>query len=170
MKRVALPVGSPGLDEKVNAKFGRADYIVVVNPGTMKWESLENPGKDAGSGAGIQVAQLLSDRKVTDVICGEFGPKAQDALNTAGITMHRCGSRTTVRKALDSLKAGKLKTVGGRERKTVREALLGDAESGEGSGMEAGVAGTGRRLGGGRGFGRGRGPGGGRGRGRGRGP
>jgi predicted Fe-Mo cluster-binding NifX family protein len=163
MKRVALPVGSPGLEEKVNAKFGRADFILLVNPDTMKWESLENPGKDAGSGAGIQVAQLLSDRRVTDVICGEFGPKAHDALNAAGITMHRCGSRTTVREALDLLKAGKLSAVGARERRTVREAVLGGL--GMGGRQERageGGTGTGRRE-------RGRGFGGGRGRGRGRG-
>jgi predicted Fe-Mo cluster-binding NifX family protein len=164
MKRVALPVGSPGLDEKVNAKFGRADFILLVDPDSMKWESLENPAKDAGSGAGIQVAQLLSDRKVTDVICGEFGPKAQNALNTAGIAMHRCGSRTTVREALNLLKSGKLATAGASGRRTVREAVLGGLGRGEGQGR-GGEAGLGAGGGGrGRGFGRG----GGRGRGRGR--
>lgn len=152
MKRVALSVGSPGLNERVNSKFGRADFILLVDPETMAWESLENPGKDAGSGAGIRVAQLLSDRKVTDVISGEFGPKAHDALTAAGITMHRCGSNTTVRDALDLLKSGKLGTAGAGKLRTVRDALFG----GRGGGGQGGQ-GEGRGVGGGRGRGRGRG-------------
>ena len=92
MKRVALTVASPGLDQEVHPKFGRAGFILLVDPHTMKWESLANPGRDAGSGAGIRVAQLLNDRKVTDVISGEFGPKAQEALNAAGISLHRCST------------------------------------------------------------------------------
>jgi predicted Fe-Mo cluster-binding NifX family protein len=148
MKRVALTVASPSLDETVNSKFGRADFILLVDPDSMAWESLENPGKDAGSGAGIRVAQLLNDRRVTDVICGEFGPKAQDALSTAGIRLHRCGPRTTAREAVDLFKAGKLGLAGAGPRRTVRDAVLGGLGRGGG-----------QRSGGGGGMGRGRGRG-----------
>ena len=143
MKRIALSVASPSLDEKVHSKFGRADFILLVDPDTMAWESLANPGRDAGSGAGIRVGQLLSDRKVTDVISGEFGPKAWDVLNAAGINLHRCGSGTTVREAVDLLKAGK----------------LGPAGAGTPGGRGQGGRGGQGRGGGGGGQGRGRGRG-----------
>lgn len=108
MTRVAVTVGSPGLDVEVEPKFGRAPFIVLVDPETMAWESLANPGWDARGGAGVRVAQVLSDHRVSDAVSGDFGPNAEDALEAAGIAMHRCGSGTTARKAVDLLKAGDL--------------------------------------------------------------
>jgi predicted Fe-Mo cluster-binding NifX family protein len=86
--------------------------ILLVDPKTMAWESIVNPGRDAGGGAGIRVAQILSERKVSDVISGKFGPNAQDALEAAGISMHRCRSNTTVREAIELLNAGNLPGAG----------------------------------------------------------
>ena len=108
MKKIALTVAAPGLDVDVEQRFGRSAFLLLVDPDTLEWDSIANPGRDAGSGAGIKIAQVLSERKVSDVISGEFGPKAHDALKAAGIAMHRCKSDTTVRKALDLLVAGKL--------------------------------------------------------------
>ena len=108
MNRVALTVPSPNLDVEVEPRFGRAAYLLLVDPGSMACEVLANPGRDAEEGAGIRVAQVLSDREVSDVISGEFGPKAHDALKAAGISMHRCGSDTTAREAVGLLKDGKL--------------------------------------------------------------
>ena len=108
MTRIALTVGSPGLNVEVEPRFGRSAFILLVDPDTMVWESLANPGSDARGGAGIQVAQLLSDRGIGDVVSGEFGPKAYEALEAAGITMHRCGPGTTARKAVELFKTGKL--------------------------------------------------------------
>jgi predicted Fe-Mo cluster-binding NifX family protein len=108
MTRIALTVGSPGLDVEIEPRFGRSAFILLVDPETMWWESLANPGWDARGGAGIRVAQVLSDEHVSDVVSGEFGPKAQQALETAGITMHRCGPGTTARIAVQQLIAGML--------------------------------------------------------------
>jgi predicted Fe-Mo cluster-binding NifX family protein len=112
MKRVALTVGSPGLDVEVEPRFGRAAYILLVDPDTMDWESVRNSGRDAWGGAGVRVAQVLDDRNVTDVVSGEFGPKAFEALKAAGIRMHRLESSTTAREAVEQLKAGDLAAVG----------------------------------------------------------
>ncbi len=140
MKTVALTVASPSLDERVDSRFGRAAYLLFVDPKTMTWDSVANPGKDDGSGAGIRVAQLLSDRKVTDVISGHFGPKAKDALDLAEIRLHHCGSRTTAREAVVLMNSGK----------------LGGSEPAESRGREEG-GGQGGSGGRGRGLGRGRG-------------
>ena len=108
MSRVALPVASPTLDMKVDPRFGPSPYLVLVDPETMAWESLENPGWDTMGGAVARVAEALRDRKVSDAVCGEFDPNAHDALQTAGITTHRCECGTTVRGAVERLKAGEL--------------------------------------------------------------
>ena len=105
---IALTVASPSLDVKVEPRLGRAPFLLLVDPETLAWESLENPGRDASGGAGVRVAQALSDRGIRDVVSGEFGPKAFEALRAAGITMHRLVSGTTAREAIGMLKAGEL--------------------------------------------------------------
>jgi predicted Fe-Mo cluster-binding NifX family protein len=120
MKKVALTVGSPSLDVEVETRFGRSAFILLVDPDTMAWEWVENPGRDTRGGAGVRVAQVLSDRKVSDVVSGEFGPNAHDALQTAGILMHRCESGTTVRQAVERLKAGELPEVASSSRRRGR--------------------------------------------------
>ncbi len=58
MNRVALTVASPNLDVGVEPRFGRAAYLLLVDPETMVFESLANPGRDA-EGAARQRDQLL---------------------------------------------------------------------------------------------------------------
>jgi predicted Fe-Mo cluster-binding NifX family protein len=120
MKRVALTVSSPNLDVEVEPRFGRSAYILLVDPDTMDWESLENPGRETRGGAGVRVAQVLRDQGVTDVVSGEFGPKAFEALRAAGITMHRFGSGTIAREAVELLRAGRVQEVGAPSRQRRR--------------------------------------------------
>ena len=105
---IAITAASPDLDAEVDPRFGRAAHLLLVNPKTRKWKSVENPGRRAGSGAGIRVAQLLSDHHVEAVISGRFGPKAQEALERAGIGMCSCDGRCSVAEAIDLWKSGKL--------------------------------------------------------------
>jgi len=192
MKSVALTVTTPDLDTEVEPRFGRAPFLLLIDPETMAWSSLENPARNAQGGAGIQVAQVLDENGVKDVISGEFGPKAHAALEAAGITMHRCGPESTARQAVEALRSGLLAgsevesegTAGETEDEDQAQNSLdpdpsentarGRPFGGTGNGVGRGQ-GAGRGLGGGRGPGRGmgrgggRGMGGGRGRGRGRG-
>jgi predicted Fe-Mo cluster-binding NifX family protein len=110
---IAITVVSPDLKAELDPRFGRAPYVLLVDPGTLDWTSLENPGRQARGGAGIRLAQLLNDRKVDAVISGRFGPKATDALEKAGITMHSCEASCTAKEAISLLKDGKLGTQGG---------------------------------------------------------
>ena len=149
MGTIAVTARTPDLDQEVEPRFGRAPYVLLVDPDTLSWEALENPGLHASGGAGIQVAQLLSERGVGAVVSGEFGPKAHDALAAAGIAMHRCGPEVTARRAVELLQAGEL---GGKDPMPGSPSRSGEGEAES-------------RPGGGRGWGRGSG-GGGRGGGR----
>ncbi|MFC1662253.1 NifB/NifX family molybdenum-iron cluster-binding protein [Gemmatimonadota bacterium] len=120
MNRIALTVGSPSFDVEVEPRFGRSAFILLVDPETMAWETLANPGWDARGGAGVRVAQVLSDQEVSDVVSGDFGPNAHKALDAAGIIMHRCESGTTARAAVDLWKAGELLGVGAPSRRRHR--------------------------------------------------
>jgi len=110
--RVAVTTSRADLDEKVESRFGRAAFILLVDRKTLDWEPVENPGREARGGAGIKVAQLLSKRGVTDVVSGEFGPNAEEALNAAGIRMHRCPPGTQAREAVRLVNEGRLESVG----------------------------------------------------------
>jgi predicted Fe-Mo cluster-binding NifX family protein len=154
MTQVAVTVSTPDLDAEVEPRFGRAPHILLVDPQTMSWTSVENPGRDAGSGAGIQVAQVLHDKGVSAVISGEFGPKAQDALVAAGIVMHRCPSRATARETVTLWRAGELDDQAPESTGAETEPRSGWTPD-EGRGWRWGLG-----QGGGRGRGRGRGRGG----------
>ncbi|MBT8398404.1 MAG: NifB/NifX family molybdenum-iron cluster-binding protein [Gemmatimonadetes bacterium] len=108
MSTVALTVSSPSFEAKVESGLCRSAYLLLVDPDTLAWESVENPARGARDDPEVCVARALSDRKVSDVLIGECGPNAQCALRTAGIATHRCECGTTALQAVQLLKAGEL--------------------------------------------------------------
>ena len=108
MQNIALTVKSPDLDAEIDPRFGRADWILFVEPETMEWTAQANPGRNARGGAGIQAAQFLGENEASAVISGDFGPKAHRALEAAGVTMYRSGPPMTAREAVELYNAGTL--------------------------------------------------------------
>ncbi|AJF07476.1 NifB/NifX family molybdenum-iron cluster-binding protein [Geoalkalibacter subterraneus] len=95
--------GSP-----VDARFGRAAWFLLYDDQAQSWEPLENSqGQEALQGAGIQAAQQMASRGVAVLITGTTGPKAQQALKTAGIKIYH-GAKGSVAAALDDYKKGRL--------------------------------------------------------------
>ena len=116
MQTIAVTAAAPDLNVEVEPRFGRAPYILFVDPDSMEWEPLENPARNARGGAGVQLAQLICNRGVTDVVSGEFGPKAHRALKEAGVAMHRCDDGTRVHRAVELLREGALTPAGASPR------------------------------------------------------
>ncbi len=83
--RVAVASMGETLDDQVSDRFGRCPLFLLVDTDTMSCEALPNPGVSMPGGAGPAAVQALADQHVTLVLAGEFGPKAQRALDTAGI-------------------------------------------------------------------------------------
>ena len=107
-KKIAITAKSADLDGGVESRFGRAHLILLVDPATMAWQAVDNPGRSAVGGAGIQVARFLSGENVRAVVSGEFGPNAQEALKAAGIELYQCDAHTSARQAVERLKDGDL--------------------------------------------------------------
>ena len=105
MSKIAITVGSANLDAEIEPRFGRSALLILVDPDTMAWEPLPNPEWDRLGLAGVRIVDALKDQNVTDVVSGQFGPKATDALSAAEISIHRFASGATAREALESLKA-----------------------------------------------------------------
>jgi predicted Fe-Mo cluster-binding NifX family protein len=148
--KVAVSAAGPNLDSPVDPRFGRCQFLLIVDIDSLDFEAVENPAVMAPGGAGIQAAELMANRGVEAVITGNCGPNAYQVLSAAGIEVF-VGASGSVRQAMESYRRGEL-----------RAALGPTAEpySGLVSGMGRGM---GRGMGGGRGGGMGRGMGGGRG-------
>lgn len=99
--RVGVAATGETLETDVAGRFGRCPYFLIVETDTMSCEVLANPAADMPGGAGPTAVQVLVDRGVQVVLAGEFGPKAQQALDLAGIRRVRADG--PVRNALAGL-------------------------------------------------------------------
>lgn len=81
-----IAVASSGKDEKslVSPISGRAEYYLIFE-GKKLIEVISNPFQHGGGGAGIGVAQMLSNKGIELVISGKFGPNMQTFLDGKGI-------------------------------------------------------------------------------------
>jgi predicted Fe-Mo cluster-binding NifX family protein/Pyruvate/2-oxoacid:ferredoxin oxidoreductase delta subunit len=170
--RIAITATGPDLEAKVDPRFGRCPYFVIVETDDLSVEAIENPNLVLGGGAGVQSGQLMAGKGVKHVLTGNCGPNAYQTLAAAGIGVI-IGCSGGVRDVVEQFKSGRLSSVaapnvashfgmGGAPAGAM--GLAADASPTFGPGMGRG-GGGGRGMGGGRGGGMGRG--GGRGMGRG---
>jgi predicted Fe-Mo cluster-binding NifX family protein len=108
--KIAIASSGETLEAKVDARFGRCPYFLIVNTKTNKFEVLENTAGQAFQGAGISAAQMIVNKKVKAVLAGNFGPKAVYVLNNSGIKIFSVSS-VSVKEALAGYKKGDLKEV-----------------------------------------------------------
>jgi predicted Fe-Mo cluster-binding NifX family protein/ferredoxin len=165
--KIAVTSTGPTLDDNVEARFGRCAYFLIIDTDTVQLEAVENPNIALGGGAGIQSAQLMSEKGVTAVLTGNCGPNAFNVFGQAGIQVI-VGVSGLVRDAVEQFKAGVFSSASepnvashfGMNAAPADSTATGQPMTGplgQGGGMGPG-------SGGGRGMGRGMGRGGGRGR------
>ena len=83
--KIAVSATAPHLDADLDPRFGRCQYLLVVDSESMEFEAIENPAMSTPGGAGIQAAQLVAQKGVEAVITGDCGPNAYQVLSAAGI-------------------------------------------------------------------------------------
>jgi len=152
--KIAVSAGGPSLDSPIDPRFGRCQYLLIVDSESLDFEAVENPAVMAPGGAGIQAAELVASMGAGAVITGNCGPNAYQVLSAAGIEVF-VGASGSVREAIEAYRRGELRATPG-------------PSTGPYSGMDPGMGpGMGGGMGGGRGGGMGGGRGGGMGGGRG---
>jgi predicted Fe-Mo cluster-binding NifX family protein len=110
--KIVITAASPRLDARVDSRFGRCAYFVIVDMDSLDWQAYPNPAVNASGGAGTYAAQFIAERGIQAALSGDFGPNAYAALNAAHIAMFSLGSSQTVREAVEGFKAGHIAQVG----------------------------------------------------------
>ncbi len=113
--KVAISSSGPDKESKVDERFGRCPYFIIVDTDDMEFESTENTHTSKAHGVGPQVVQMLSEMNIDSVITGNVGPNAHRTLNSANISVYKASGK--VSDAVDKLKEGKLEEL---ESKTVQ--------------------------------------------------
>lgn len=110
MKILKVAITSQGktLESKVDLRFGRAGWFVVIDTNNGDYQAVSNEQNlNANQGAGIQAAEQVSRQEVSALITGNCGPKAFKALMVAGIKVYY-GKEGTVAEVLEQFKQGRL--------------------------------------------------------------
>ncbi|MDX9713799.1 MAG: NifB/NifX family molybdenum-iron cluster-binding protein [Dissulfurispiraceae bacterium] len=93
------------IDDKIDERFGRASYFLIIDTETMEIEPVQNDAQSAEQGAGIKAAQIVRDKGVDAVLTGFLGPKASSALASSKIKIYEnASSKDTVKDAIEKFK------------------------------------------------------------------
>lgn len=84
--KIAVTSAGKSLDSKVDPRFGRAAFIIVVDPESMAFVTLDNSENvNAFKGAGINAAAMVGDSGADVLLTGFCGPNAFKTLQAAGV-------------------------------------------------------------------------------------
>lgn len=93
------------LDAEVDPRFGRAKNFIVYDTEKQNYRVIDNSaGVDAAHGAGTRAADTVAKSGANCVITGRCGPKAERALEAAGIKII-LGAAGTVAEAIAGFQA-----------------------------------------------------------------
>lgn len=105
--KIAVTSKGPDLDAQVDPRFGRAQYILIVDSGTLDFEALDNSENvNSFKGAGIQAAVSITDKGAEVLLTGFCGPNAFKALRAAKVKVAN-DVEGSVRAAIEAFNQGK---------------------------------------------------------------
>ncbi len=153
--RICITATGNSLDAQADSSFGRAPWLLVIetDDNALIVEAIENRGFSASQGAGIAAAQIIADKGVQALLTGRVGPKAQPALQAAGVKIFENVGSGTVREVLGRFIGGTYQEATGRISET-RVGCVQNQNQNQNQGQGKGVGRNGRGRG--RGMGQGR--------------
>ena len=113
--KVAVATKGKSLHSNVGHRFGRCAFFIVVDPESMGFEVIDNPGLEERNAAGVQASQMLISKGVDAVVVRNIGHNALVTLRAAGVTVY-CRASGTVLNVIEKLMKGELASA---ERPTV---------------------------------------------------
>lgn len=104
---IAVSSAGNNLDSCIDPRFGRCPYFIFVDPETLEYDAVPNPGCNAGGGSGVEAAQEVVNRGAGALITGYCGPHAFGVLAASGVKIYQAPAMI-IRKALDLYRQGRL--------------------------------------------------------------
>lgn len=86
MKTIITSTGD-NLSSKFDQRFGRAGWFCVYDRETDSTNFIENSFKHSNGGAGTKSSEMVAELGASQVISGDFGPKAKNLLEKLNIQM-----------------------------------------------------------------------------------
>lgn len=86
MKTIITSTGNT-VESKFDQRFGRAGWFCVYDRETNTTNFIENSFKNTNGGAGTKTSEMAAELGATQVISGDFGPKAKTMLEKFRIQM-----------------------------------------------------------------------------------
>ena len=108
--KLCITSAGKDLDARVDEHFGKADYFLIVNSGTMEVLAVPNTAHTPERGTGAEAAQLVLDNGAEAVLTGVIGLNAFNALKVGLVDIYEgATAQETVREALERFKKGEYK-------------------------------------------------------------
>ncbi len=101
--KIAVAASGGSMDAEISEQFGRCRYFLIIDSETGKFEAFSNPASGMAGGAGPAAVQEIANRGAEVILSGRLGPKAENALQTAGIRYVEASGK--VREAVDKFNA-----------------------------------------------------------------
>lgn len=102
---VAIPASENRTDALTDERFARCPFFCLYDTGTKQIRFIANDKKDASSGLGPQVAELLASSGALEVYAMEVGPKAQMILNKLNIRINLLNTRQTIQEIITNIES-----------------------------------------------------------------
>ena len=103
--KIAVTATGGSMSAKVDERFGRCAYFVIVDSDTMKFTAFSNPASDFSGGSGPAAVREVAKHEAEVLLTGSVGGNAQRALEAAGIKIVTGVSGTVSRAVEDYLKS-----------------------------------------------------------------
>jgi predicted Fe-Mo cluster-binding NifX family protein len=85
--KYAITSRGKSLNARIDAHFGRCEYIVIYDLETKGWEFLPNPYKELDEGVGPLLVEMLHEKGISRIVSGSFGINIKDLLDSKHIQM-----------------------------------------------------------------------------------
>ncbi|MGB9678519.1 MAG: NifB/NifX family molybdenum-iron cluster-binding protein [Thermoanaerobacteraceae bacterium] len=108
--KIAISSEGNTLESKVDSRFGRAKYFIIVDSDTNEYKVIDNFAALQGSGAGTKAAQILLDEGIAYVISSNVGPNALEVFQAADINIYKAVNGT-IKENINEFKKGTLEKI-----------------------------------------------------------
>jgi len=110
--KVCITAQGPTPAARVEERFGRAPYFILMDTSTRSFEALENRYAEAYGGVGPKAAQLLIAHGVEALVSGQVGGNARYVLAAAGVAVYVYRSGGSVMDAFEKFMGNLLERAG----------------------------------------------------------